>query len=149
LPALDARRSESQAFQVLGAPWMNAEAVCERISPGDLPGVSLHPVRYEGCRPPFAGKTLHGVQLTVTDPVAFRPVATAVYLLCAIRDEHGLDALIQPESTREDFFDHLAGDPGLLAGIKAGKDPRTIQSEWAHGLRCFEKTRQGALLYPA
>ncbi len=141
LPSLDCDRGGLIPFQVLGAPWMDADAVLRRARRAP-PGVRLHRHRYVS-----RGTGMDGIRIAVTDAAAFHPAALAATLLTAIAAVHGQDRLWAAEGVRPAFFDQLAGGAGFREGLRAGASPAGIRAGWRTFSRAFAVARDNALLY--
>lgn len=141
LPALDCDRTGLIPFQVLGAPWMDPDAVLRRLR-RPPPGVRLHRHRYA-----VRGTPMAGVRITVTDPARFRPVTLSASLLAAIAAVHGAERIWSSDGVRPGFFDQLAGTASFRTGLQAGVRPSAIAAGWRRGARGFEASRDDALLY--
>ena len=148
---LSVGRGTMVPFQVIGAPWMDAEAVIRRV--GDegrgkgagLDGVELTSDTVTPRTPTdgkYGGVRTHVVRLRVTDRLAYDPTHTAVALLVALR-------ALYPDSLRflPAKFDQLAAGPGLRAAVLAGQSPRVIWEGWNAALGTFRNRRGKYLLY--
>ena len=107
LPAIDYARGTEHPFEAVGAPWLHAEAVCDRIQ--DLDGIRFRPGRYTACGGAYKGRPLPAIFVEVFDPAAYQPVTAGMALLKAIQDEHGRERLWSAPGTRPAFFDQLMG----------------------------------------
>lgn len=135
------------SFGQVGAPWLDAEALSAELNASGLAGVRFEPTTFtpEPRRtvpdPPYAGSTIPGVRVEVTDRAAIRPMAVAVHLLDAVLRAAGD---VEPRPTvidRPDFFDLLAGDRSLRWQLEDGVDPAVIVEGWQADLDSFEEIR--------
>ncbi|PYP22904.1 MAG: hypothetical protein DMD53_01110 [Gemmatimonadetes bacterium] len=148
---LSVGRGTGFAFQVVGAPWLDADAVLRRIRNGSrgtgvgVAGVELTATRFTP-RAPTDGKydavEIPGVRLRVIDRNGYDPTRVAVALLAAIRGVH-------PDSLRfrGDRFDRLAGGAELRQALLAGRAPAAIWGSWERALERFRRERAKYLLY--
>jgi uncharacterized protein YbbC (DUF1343 family) len=147
LPSVDHGRKTNLPFQVFGAPWIRPEPMAETLNDLRLPGVLFHPHRYD-CRPREADPMiLNGVRITVTDPLTFRPVETAVWILASLQDRYGKRRLWQDHGTRPEFFDKLFGTDTVRTALLDGTSPTAIIRQWRPSLSVFRSERQRHLLY--
>jgi uncharacterized protein YbbC (DUF1343 family) len=140
---LSVGRGTPVAFQVIGAPWLDAPAVVESM--GHLPGVDIRDTVVTPESPPdgkFGGVPANAVKLTVTDRDAYDPVLAAVALLAAAWQVHG-DSL----TVNERGLAIRIGTEHLWAAIQAGVTPEQIAEQWASALREFRAQRERYLLY--
>ncbi len=143
---LSVGRGTPRAFQQIGAPWLDGEALAAAVRAHGLPGVEVEAVRFTPENPGdgmYGGEEVSGVRLRVTDAARYDPARTGVVLLFEARALAG-----ERWSWRASHFDRLAGTDRLRLGIEAGDSPEALTSEWAAELERFEALRREALLYP-
>lgn len=143
---LSVGRGTPIAFQQIGAPWLDAEAVADRLAAEGLPGVRIEPVRFTPQAPgdgKFPDTDIAGLRFVVTDRARYDPTRTAVATLVAIRDVHGdaLEFLVR-------HFDRLAGTDALRTGLLAGQTAAELTASWAAQEEGFRARRRPYLLYP-
>ncbi|WP_437277714.1 DUF1343 domain-containing protein [Sorangium sp. So ce375] len=126
-------RGTTRPFELVGAPWLDGRDLAARLASTALPGFVARPLTFRPTFQKHAGKICGGVQIHVTDPCAFRPVATYVALIAfACRQ--------QPEqfrfrTDRYEYvdtipaFDLLTGSAAARLAIEAGEDPLAIALE--------------------
>jgi uncharacterized protein YbbC (DUF1343 family) len=148
LPGIDVGRGTQLAFRLVGAPWLHAEPFCARLQALRLPGVTFNPYRYVAGVAPYAGAELDGIRLSVTNPDAFRPVATSVFLLHELRQVYGLKRVWRHDGARPEWFDKLYGTSTVRRALVAGVAPSEITAAWRPAQRAFRARRAQALLYP-
>ena len=147
---LSVGRGTPFAFQVIGAPWLDPEAVLTRFRDGGggmgdaTVGVEVTATEFTPNGPTdgkYAGVPLKGLRLRVTDRARYDPTRLAVALLAAIRAAH-------PDSFRFGRrFDQLAAGPELRVALEAGQSVTAIWARWAAPLAAFRATRAKYLLY--
>lgn len=150
---LSVGRGTPLAFQVIGAPWLDAERVLQHLreagagsrEEGALAGVELAAVTFTPRAPSdfkYDGVPLAGIRFTATDRERYDPTRLAVALLAAVRAVH-------PDSfrLRRDRIDLLAAGPGLREALGAGCSPAAIWEAWEAALARFRATRAKYLLY--
>jgi uncharacterized protein YbbC (DUF1343 family) len=147
LPGIDCGRGTNLAFRVLGAPWLRAEAFCDRIAAERLAGVTFHPYRYVAAVAPYAGKELDGVRLTVTDPARFRPAQASLVMLQTLSELYGPARVWRHKGVRPEWFDKLYGTDRVRKHVKAGLPLQPVFDEWSSDRKAFIAARKAALLY--
>jgi uncharacterized protein YbbC (DUF1343 family) len=147
LPGIDVGRGTNLAFRMLGAPWLHAEACCERMNACGLAGVRFHPHRYVAGVPPYAGRELDGVRIAVIDPARFHPVTTSVYVLHTLAQLYGATRVWRHKGVRPQWFDQLYGTATVRQALQKGAPPAEIVAEWRAANRVFLASRRGMLLY--
>ncbi len=68
-------------FKLIGAPWIDPEALIAALQKHNLPGIHFFPCEFSSFYGKFKGENCFGVQLIVTDPLRFEPVTTQYTLL--------------------------------------------------------------------
>jgi uncharacterized protein YbbC (DUF1343 family) len=136
-------RGTPAAFQIIGAPWLDARRLLRSVSA--LDGVQVVDTEFTPHAPTdgkYDGVSLHGLRFRVTDRARYDPTRLAVELLA------GLEALY-PDSfqLRPTSFDRLAADSGLRRDVLAHRPPADIWAAWRVPLERFRRTRVKYLLY--
>lgn len=85
---LSVGRGTDTPFEVVGAPWIEPQALADTMNARQLPGVRFEPVMFMPALDKYAFTTCWGVRLVVTDRVAIRPVTVALALAAALRAQH-------------------------------------------------------------
>ncbi|HXF96467.1 MAG TPA: DUF1343 domain-containing protein [Gemmatimonadales bacterium] len=140
---LSVGRGTPFAFQVIGAPWLDPDAVLRRLPDGA--GVEVTAVEFTPRAPTdgkYDGVPLRGLRMRVTERSVYDPARLAVGLLAAIRAAHGDSLRFRPEG-----FDRLAAGPELREAILAGWEASVIWDRWTAGLEQFRGLRAKYLLY--
>lgn len=104
-------RGTTFPFEMIGAPYINAEQLAQVMNAKQLDGVRFRPVHFKPSASKHAGELCGGVQLYVLDAQRIKPLEIGVRLLFAIRDMYEQFAFLPPikEGSRP-FIDLLAGD---------------------------------------
>jgi uncharacterized protein YbbC (DUF1343 family) len=140
---LSVGRGTPIAFQVVGAPWLDAGSVVRAL--GAPTGVAATDTVLIPEAPPdgkYDGVPLPSVRLRVTERTAYDPTSVAISLLVAIRTVHGDSLRIDPER-----FDRLAGSDAVRRAVEAGARAEEIVAGWQPPLRAFLEVRRRFLLY--
>jgi len=144
-------RGTTRPFELAGAPWLDGPALAAQLARWELPGVLFRPVRFLPAFQKHAGTECQGVQLHVTDRLAFRPVRTGIAFLAAARaqDPGRFRWREEPYEFVADrpAIDLLAGGPGWREAIETGIEPSVIAGSWAADEATFARLRQPSLLY--
>lgn len=144
-------RGTTRPFELVGAPWIDAERFAREMNALRLPGVHFRPAVFEPTFQKFAKKTCGGCQIHVVDRRAFRPVLTGVALLSMFRRfDPEKFAWRQPpyEYEHEKLpIDILAGSDTLRRQIDAGLPPQEIADNWRGDEEAFRRRREPFLLY--
>ncbi|WP_036319879.1 exo-beta-N-acetylmuramidase NamZ family protein [Microbispora sp. ATCC PTA-5024] len=112
-------RGTTRPFELAGAPYADGR-LAPALADLGLPGVRFRETWFTPTFGRHAGAVVRGVQLHVTDRLAFRPVLTGVSML------HTLRALYPGAFACDPFLDLLWGSDALRRALDAGRDPRGL-----------------------
>ncbi|MEC0209129.1 DUF1343 domain-containing protein [Paenibacillus ehimensis] len=142
-------RGTTRPFELLGAPWMDGRTVGEAVNRLGLPGVHLQPVYFTPTFSKYQGELCSGVQLFVTDPAAYRSVATALHLLHAIAALYPAQFQWTPpfKEGRKPFIDYLSGSDQVRTSIQTEAGLNRIISLWDAQAKAWDDARRSYLLY--
>lgn len=144
-------RGTTRPFELVGAPWLDAERAAEAANGLGLPGVAFRPHSFRPAFQKHAGELCGGVQLHVTDERAFRPFETGLRLLAALRDLDPVSFRWRTEryEFREDVpaVDLLAGTRRFRDLVDRGEPLDPWIATFAADLLRFAPSRERALLY--
>jgi uncharacterized protein YbbC (DUF1343 family)/molybdopterin-guanine dinucleotide biosynthesis protein len=146
-------RGTTRPFELVGAPWLDADDAADAANALGMGGVVFRPHVFKPTFHKHAGKICGGVQVHVTDRARFRPYETYLRLLKALSD---LDPdrfrwRTEPYEYRDDVpaIDLLTGATTYRRRVSEGEslDP-WIESFRADVAR-FAPSRERSLLYPS
>jgi uncharacterized protein YbbC (DUF1343 family) len=144
-------RGTTRPFELVGAPWVDAEAFASSLNRLELPGVRFRPAVIEPTFHKHAKTSCGGCQIHVLNRTTFRPVETGVALIEAFRAS-GPDQFRWREPPYE--YEHtklpidiLAGSSAVREQIEAGVPAREIAAAWHPAVAEFERVRAGYLIY--
>ena len=144
-------RGTTRPFELIGAPWIEADRFSAEMNLLGLPGAYFRPAMFEPTFQKHAKQPCGGCQIHVTDRLAFRPVRTGVALIATCRrvDPVKFEWRQPPyEYEREKRpFDILAGSDLLRRQVEADMPASMIADTWRDDEEAFRKTRQPFLLY--
>jgi uncharacterized protein YbbC (DUF1343 family) len=144
-------RGTTRPFELIGAPWIDAESFARRMNELRLPGVYFRPAVFEPTFQKHAKLTCGGCQIHVTDRHQFRPVLTGVALIAMFHqvDPDKFSWRQPPYEYELDKMpiDILAGSTTLREQIEGRVDAREIAASWKQEEDDFRKLRQSYLSY--
>ncbi len=114
-------RGTTKPFELVGAPWMDADEIVRRMRKRDLEGVSFTRVYYRPNASKYQGEVVNGIQIHIEDRDRIEPFRTALTLLDEIRALHedrivwrdcsaGHDVKQDPGLEFDRYTDKLLGD---------------------------------------
>ena len=142
--ALSVGRGTDRAFQWVGAPWVDGDALALALNAHGIAGVRFEAAVFTPESPgdgKFDGVEVRGVRLVAEDSgydATLAGVAMLVESYRAYRDRW---------EWRVAHFDRLAGSDALRLAIEAGRSPAEITAAWSGGLADFEAMRAPYLIY--
>ncbi len=145
-------RGTTSPFTVVGAPWLDGEALARSLAAEDLPGVGFEPTTFTPVAtadlpdPPHAGVPSAGVRIVVEDPDLVRPLALGVHVLAAV-EAQAAAAGVGTVVDNPELLDLLAGTSRLRQGLAAGRTPTELSADWAADVERFAELRRPYLLY--
>lgn len=104
-------RGTTAPFEIIGAPFIEAEKLADEMNGKRLPGVIFRPVYFKPTFSKFEGEQCSGVQIHILNTKAIQPLATGIELLFTIKQNYEQFAFLPPykEGSRP-FIDLLCGD---------------------------------------
>ena len=125
-------RGTTAPFQLVGAPFLDGDALAEALIASGSPGVQVRPVAFRPTFEKHAGQTCRGVMLHVTNPLLFRPVATYLRLIALARaqapDAFAFRNTPYEFETEKPAFDLLTGSAAAREALEAGASPEDVVS---------------------
>ena len=144
-------RGTTRPFELFGAPFLRTGEMAAALRPMLGPGVQLRPCSFEPTFQKHAGQLCGGGQLHVTDTDVFRPVRTAVAILCAARavapEDFGWREPPYEYEAVKPPIDILWGNGELRLAVEAGSTPDEILDETVVDVTTFETAIRPYLLY--
>jgi len=139
---LNEGRGTDTPFHIIGAPWLDAEAVVTEIAAEDRAGSSLEAARYtprsipgKATSPQYCDESCNGIRIKVDEPLQMRAFRLATALIIAIRRRHP-DRLQLTKG-----LDTLAGGPEFRQQIEANLSAADIIASHTPALDKFSKER--------
>jgi uncharacterized protein YbbC (DUF1343 family) len=145
-------RGTTRPFELIGAPFLDADRMAGYLSALHLPGVRFRPIWFRPTFDKWCGELCGGVQIHVTERLCFQPFRTGLAVLRAAMDlAPGAFAWRQPPFEYEFEklpIDILMGTDRVRRRLEEGASLESIEAEWRDGLVSFQDTRARYLLYP-
>jgi len=155
-------RGTTKPFRLIGAPWLDAIDLADRLNTMELGGVRFRPAHFRPMFSKHSGVECAGVEVYVTDAWELDPVRLGVSMLIAAREQN-LDAFGWygagsptgsadlarpfPVEGRHLFIDLLAGGAELRRWIEEGATSDEIMARWERETSEFMDAREPYLIY--
>lgn len=135
-------RGTTRPFELVGAPYVDWR-LSQRLDGLNLPGVRFREAYFAPTFSKYAGRTVGGIQLYVTDRDRFDPIRTAIAIMVEAKRLYG-----DRFQWRSDLWiDRLTGSSYVRTAIDAGRGVDAIVAGWQEDLAAFRALRERYLLY--
>ena len=133
-------RGTDTPFELLGAPWINAERLSAYLKKRNIPGVDFTTFEFTPAGDRYKNQLCHGVKVILTDRDALDSAALGIEIISALYK-------LYPKDFQIDKTLGLIGSRKVLKEIKDGDDPQSIIQNWQGPLADFLNIRKRYLLY--
>jgi len=138
---LSVGRGTDSPFELIGAPWIEPNALAAALNRLQLPGVRFEPVRFTPSENVYARQLCAGIRFIVTDREAIRPVTVALAVATELRQRY------RHQWKLEAIQNLLVNRATMLAFLRGEPLPRLVA--WSDADRAsFLKRRASYLIYP-
>jgi uncharacterized protein YbbC (DUF1343 family) len=134
-------RGTDTPFLLVGAPWVDGEALAAALKAENLPGLKVSAAAFTPVASVFKGEACRGIRFTVTDRAAVASVRTGIALATALQRLHG--AKFKPDPIRK-----LLVHPAGLESIRSANPVEQTLALWAGDVPAFQRRRAAVLIYP-
>jgi len=135
-------RGTTRPFEEIAAPygdWNWREA----LTALDLPGAAFRENYFNPTFSKWAGQTVGGIELYVTDRAAFDPIRTAVAMLVTAKQLYPSGFAWRSDN----WIDKLTGSDQVRTSVDAGNSTDAIVAGWQAELAGFRRLREKYLIY--
>jgi uncharacterized protein YbbC (DUF1343 family) len=144
-------RGTTRPFELVGAPYVEAQELARRLESYGLPGVHFRPTGFMPTFQKHAGRACGGVQIHVREREEFRPVLTGVAVVKSCYDLYGEEFRWKEPPYEYVYdknpFDIISGTDALREAIERGDSLEALEESWREGRLTFEAARADYLLY--
>ena len=133
-------RGTATPFELVGAPWINAEELASYLNSRKIKGVSFKPALFIPDSDIYKNKKCSGVRIVLNDRDDLDPTLLGIEIISALNRLHPGDFQINETLG-------LIGSREVLQEIKDGENPMKILDHWKDDLAQFKDMRAKYLLY--
>ncbi len=140
---LSVGRGTDTPFQLFGAPWIDPVRLAAALNsaPAEhIAGLRFTPRHFTPDSSKFAGERCGGVQISITDRKAVRPITAGLEIARTLR-------ALYPDDWELDRYNRLLASEATLHAIQNGAPTGEILRSFQPGLKAFRARREKALLY--
>lgn len=137
---LSVGRGTDTPFEVIGAPWIDGQALAAALNARRIPGARFVPIRFTPRSSVFANEACGGINIIITNRSVFKPVACGIEIACQLRK-------LYPDNWKIDNYIRLLANRAVFEDLRSGKSSAEIISSWDSALNEFRNRRQKYLLY--
>lgn len=135
-------------FALTGAPWIDADKLCEALTALKLPGVEFRPIHYKPFYAAFKGETLHGVQVYVTNPGEAQLTLTQFYIMQELARLYPAHKPFEAATkARLNMFDKVCGSGKIRTLFAKSYRVADMEQAWMAGTKEFKEMTQKYHLY--
>jgi uncharacterized protein YbbC (DUF1343 family) len=144
-------RGTTRVFELVGAPYIDAEDYAEALQSLNLPGVYFRACVFVPTFQKQANKACGGVQIHVTARNIFKPAISGIAVVKTAFDMYRDDFRWKDPPYEYEYdrnpFDVIAGTDKVREAIESGMSLAAIERSWEPALAEFERLRSQFLLY--
>ena len=123
-------RGTTVPFQLVGAPFLDGQALAAAMQESGTPGAEVRPVTFRPSFDKHVGENCYGVMIHVTHAALFRPVATYLRLLALAQRQAPQKFAFRTEpyefETEIPAFDLLMGSSAARQAMDDGASPEDV-----------------------
>ena len=144
-------RGTTRPFEWIGAPFLDGARLEKALTRRRLPGARFRAIGFEPAFHKWTGERCGGVQVHVSDPHRFKPVATYIALLAEARRQAPRRFRWRKPPYEFELcrlpIDLLGGGPSIRRAIERGAPLARLEASWRRDLARFARARRPFLLY--
>jgi len=144
-------RGTTRPFELVGAPYIDADRFAETLNGRNLPGVYFRSCVFLPTFQKHGGEACGGVQIHVTNRETFQPALSGIAIVKTAFDMYGDGFKWKNPPYEYEYdknpFDVIAGTSKVREAIERGDSLERIKESWQAPLADFAKLRGDFLLY--
>jgi uncharacterized protein YbbC (DUF1343 family)/CubicO group peptidase (beta-lactamase class C family) len=133
-------RGTATPFELVGAPWIEGDALAGALDARAIPGVRFSPTRFTPTADRYAGRICEGVKIELIDRLSLDAPRLGIELAAAL-------LRLYPEQFEIERTIGMVGSRATMIALQDGVDPAAISKGWNAELEKFRAIRAKYLLY--
>jgi len=138
---LSVGRGTDTPFEIVGAPWIDAQQWAATLNQAKLAGVTFLPRKFQPESSKFSDEVCGGVTIMLTDWSKFDSLRTGLTMAVTLRQ-------LYPDSWESNGYLRLLADRSVHRAVQAGENPDRIIESYQDELSKFRERRTHFLIYP-
>ncbi len=135
-------------FQLVAAPWVNADSLSQNLNNLKLPGLIFRPIHYKPYYSTSKGKMIHGVQIHIAN---FDKAPLSLVQFYILQGCHTLwpdkNVFELCDSSRLSMFDKVCGTDKIRTEFTKTFKVDSILTVWSQGLQAYKQNARKYFLY--
>ncbi len=144
-------RGTTRPFEIVGAPYINADEYADSLTKLGLPGVIFRPINFLPTFQKHANQNCGGVFLHIIDRQSFEPVITGLAMVKSAHDLYADDFKWKTAAYEYVFdrnpFDVIAGTSRIREMFEKRNSVEEIKLSWQTDVEKFNRMKVKYLLY--
>ncbi len=135
-------RGTPKPFRQFGAPWIDADALADRLNSLKLPGLQFFATSFTPTSSKFQNEKCRGVEILLADRTRLEPFWAGVLIVNELYQMY-------PSNFKwiEKHFDRLCGTATIREAIIARRPLPLLKATWAAECKTFDSMRRKYLFY--
>lgn len=141
-------RGTTKPFELIGAPWIDANELADDLNSLNLPGVRFRPAYFIPWTSKYKGEKCAGVQVHVTDRDALKPTEVGLHIIKTLYDKYTKEfQFLKVANSDKYYFDMLMGTDATRHAIEVRVPADEIIDSWYEEIAGFVRDRKPYLQY--
>lgn len=135
-------RGTDTPFELFGAPWIDAKALCSHLRSQNLPGFIVEPVEFTPEKDLYKGELCRGARILVTNRNTLRPFDIFMHSFLFLAERHPKDFNPEWEEIRV-----VTGSSALKDAVEGRLSMADLRKHYDQSLQTFKKEIEPFHLY--
>ena len=135
-------------FQIVGAPWINADTLANNLNDLNLAGTIFRPIHFKPYYATLKDQLCQGVEIHIVDYKKAKLTESQFYIMQELNKLYPNKAVLQfADSTRFNMFDKVSGSNNIREKFKVNHLFSDIKDYWYKDVDSFRKLSKKYYLY--
>ncbi|MDR1592806.1 MAG: DUF1343 domain-containing protein [Prevotellaceae bacterium] len=135
-------------FELVGAPWLDAELLAAAMNSLNLQGIHFRPIHFKPFYATFKGENCQGIQIHVTDYAKAHLAEVQFYVIQEISRLYPSHAVFAyADKARFAMFDKVCGSDFVRTTLSESGTYNSIQSFWEKDVDAYRRLSSKYYLY--